>query len=264
MRAALFFIVLLLCVSVFSQTIGSIDTLVQRIDNTIYNDTIVIVRNTKSLERPCQITGYFSGDTLMKTISLFNNSTRKRLTYYSCEIDWIINKPCFVVEIDSIDHSQLTNVYGYEKSFNNYKVLKYEVKEPLDSVYLQHPGRLLWDADYTIDILHALIDRRAEKYHFKVRLTKALPLPAGCGRIAFALLQKFEVISTDFPNYDKKFVLLIQPCPEFLGNSFFHRGKVYDVYVATNSGVAFDYDYRNIYEKENLPVFWNRKIIRRK
>ena len=89
-----------------------------------------------------------------------------------------------------------------------------------------------------------------------------MPLPAGCGVFAFGHLQKFEVLSTDFPNYDKKFVLIIQPCPEFLGDNFFKDNKVYEVDVATNSGVTFGYVINNDYKNENLPTFWSRKIVK--
>ena len=80
--------------------------------------------------------------------------------------------------------------------------------------------------------------------------------------MAFGHLQKFEVLSTDFPNYGKIFVLIIEPCPEFLGDNFFQDDKIYEVDVATNSGTTFGYSYFNNYEKENLPIFWRRKIVK--
>jgi hypothetical protein len=104
--------------------------------------------------------------------------------------------------------------------------------------------------------------KAALTYQFRGKLVKAAPLPPGCGTIAWAVVQKFEVISTTFPDYNKKYVLIIQPCPEFLKERFFETGKTYDIDVATNSGVTFDYCLVNIYEKEKLPIFWARDIKR--
>ena len=69
------------------------------------------------------------------------------------------------------------------------------------------------------------------------------------GEISWAIVQKFEVISTTFPGYNKKFVLIIQTCPEFLKKDFSRKGNIYNVDVATNSGVTFGYVVRNYYEK---------------
>ena len=248
--------------SVFSQTINNIDTLVQQIEKARYTDSIIIIHNPQNSKYPCQITGFFFGDTLMKTIALFKTSQRKRVTYYNCTNDLMTDRPRFVTEYDSVENIQLSKVCGFDNYIDNYTVLSSYIKNPLDSVYFKYPSRLMTDADYSIEMALAVIDKKAKKYHFKVRLTKALPLPPGCGIIAFALLQKFEVLSTNFPNYNKKFVLLIEPCPEFLGNGFFQTGKIYEVDVATNSGTPSGFSYSNDYKKEQLPIFWNRKIIK--
>jgi len=99
-------------------------------------------------------------------------------------------------------------------------------------------------------------------YHFKVRLTKALPRTPDCGYMAFALVQKFEVISTDFPNYNDRFILLIQPCPEFLGKNFFKTDNIYNVDAGKTSGETIGFTFTNTYDKEKLPILWSRKIIK--
>lgn len=106
------------------------------------------------------------------------------------------------------------------------------------------------------------LDNQDTIYHLKVRLAKALTLTPDCGYMAFALVQKFEIISTDIPNYDNKFILLIQPCPEFLGKDFFKTNNLYNVEAAKTSGKKIGFTYTNNYDKEKLPIFWSRKIIK--
>jgi hypothetical protein len=187
----------------------------------------------------------------MKSITRFKRGSRIRLTYYDND------RSVYVKEFDSTTNELLAEVYG-----SGYDVYKSQVRKPLDKEEKKQPYRLLENADYSTVIDFAIVDRKAKKYHFKVKLRSALPLPPGCGTMAFGHLQKFEVLSTDFLNYDKKFVLIIEPCPEFLGDNFFQDDKIYEVDVATNSGVTFGYSYLNNYEKENLPIFWSRKIVK--
>ncbi|MBS1513147.1 MAG: hypothetical protein JST86_20085 [Bacteroidetes bacterium] len=160
-------------------------------------------------------------------------------------------------EFDSTTNEIFSEVYG-----SGYTIYKSQVIKPLDADEKKEPYRLLENADYSTPVGFAVVDRKAKKYHFKVKLIKALHLPAGCGYFAFGHLQKFEVLTTDYPNYNKKYVLIIQPCPEFLGDKFFQDGKIYEVDVATNSGVTFGYVINNDYKAENLPTFWSRNIIK--
>ena len=240
-----------MCVSTFSQTVKSIDRLIYRIDHTKFSDSITILDSTNRTRTLIQITGYLSGDTLLKSITRFKKSSRIRLTYYDND------RSIYVKELDSSTNELFAEVYG-----SGYDVYKSQVLKPLDKEEKKEPYRLLENADYSTVIGFAVVDRKAKKFHFKVKLTNALPLPPDCGIMAFGHLQRFEVLSTDFPNYDKKFVLIIQPCPEFLGDNFFQDDKVYEVDVATNSGVTFGYSYFNNFEKENLPIFWSRKIVK--
>ena len=98
-------------------------------------------------------------------------------------------------------------------------------------------------------------------FRLKVKLIKADPLPAGCGVFAFALAQKFQVIEGSFgPIKPKMVILLIEPCPEFLGEGFFVKDRIYNVKVSSNSGAPFQYLVRNAYDKENFLCFWVRDI----
>jgi hypothetical protein len=203
------------------------------------------------MRKPVLITGYLSGDTILKSITRFKQSTRIRLTYYESD------RSIYVKDFDSATNEIYSEVYG-----SGYTIFKSQIFKPLDVEEKKEPYRLLDNSNYSGVLGFAVVDRKAKKYHFKVKLTYAIPLPPGCGTIAFGHLQKFEVLSTNFPNYEKTFVLIIEPCPEFLGDNFFQDDKIYEVDVATNSGVTFGYSYFNNYEKENLPIFWSRKIIK--
>ena len=252
MKISFLIISTLLYASTFSQTIKSIDKLIYRVDNTKFTDSITILDSVNRMRKSVQITGYLSGDTLMKSVTRFKQSSRIRLTYYDNE------RSVYVKEFDSTTNEMFSEVYGL-----GYTVYKSKVIKPLDIEEKKEPYRLLENSDYSTAIGFAVVDRKAKKYHFKVKLTNALPLPAGCGIFAFGHLQKFEVISTDYPSYDKKYVLIIELCPEFLGDKFFQDGKIYEVDVATNSGVTFGYVINNDYETENLPTFWSRKIAKK-
>ena len=85
--------------------------------------------------------------------------------------------------------------------------------------------------------------------------------PPGCGVLALALTQKFEIMESNFvPLKLKNNILLHQPCPEFLGNDFFITNKMYKVKVTKKSGASFEYIIFNNYEKENLPTYWIQEI----
>ena len=257
MKIGLLFVVVLCCSQAFSQTVNSINKLIYRVDHTVFTDSIDILDTTTALTKPVRIIAYLSDGTLQKSIARFRNSSRIRLTYYSTRTGSDA-EAVYVKEIDEHSGEQLTEVYGFD-----FTVLRSAIAKPLESEERERPYELLQNADYSTTIGFALVDRKAEKYHFKVKLVQALPLPPSCGLVAFALLQKFEVISTDCPNYDNRYVLIIEPCPEFLGAKFFEDNAIYEVDVATNSGVTFGYSYYNNYEKENLAVFWSRNIIKK-
>ncbi|MDP2160199.1 MAG: hypothetical protein Q8K02_06935, partial [Flavobacterium sp.] len=81
---------------------------------------------------------------------------------------------------------------------------------------------------------------------------------------AFAIVHRYKVIRTDFPNYNQKHVLLIQTCPEFFKDDFFQKNTIYEIDVSTNSGVTFDYVIYNNYDEVDLPIFWVEDIVKKK
>lgn len=232
MKAYVLLISILPSVALSAQSVDSIGRLVHHIDKTRITDSFEVTKFSD--KSPVRLVAYLSGDTVLKTKVTFKNSARVRMGYYGRSKN-LTDGPCYVREYDSVTGKQVTEVYGFD----------------------EHPYN---NTDYAIELAVAKTERSGEKYHFTVRLEKALSHPPGCGIMAFALLQKFEVLKTDFPNYDKKYVLLIQQCPEFLGKNFFKTGKIYEVDVATTSGAPFDYIYGSNYKNEHLPTFWNRAI----
>ena len=96
-------------------------------------------------------------------------------------------------------------------------------------------------------------------YTIKAKLLKAEGHPPHCGVIAWALAQKFEIIESDFDIPKPKFqCLLIQTCPEFLGENYFVKNKIYNLKVTKKSMTPFSYTVINPYEKDNLLIFWIR------
>jgi hypothetical protein len=82
--------------------------------------------------------------------------------------------------------------------------------------------------------MFTLILHLRHTYKFTGRLVEAIDLQPKCGDISFAVIQKFQVLHTTFPGYKKKFVLIIQPCPEEGGKDYFQADSVYKMVVTKN------------------------------
>lgn len=237
----------------FSQSVESIDKLVSEIERTIYTDTITITDSPRVSTRPIQVTAYLNGDTLLKTVARYSNSTRLKFSYY----DNLEITPLYVKDIDSLTSNVLVEVYG-----KNFDVYKSTIVKPLEEQEIKQPYRVLDNSDFSTEIGFAIVDRKAQKYKFTGRLVETVTMTPQCGFIAFAVVHKFEVLKTSYPSYDRKYVLIIQTCPEFLKENFFQTDKIYDIDVATNSGVTFGFSISNNYANEDLPTFWTREIKR--
>jgi hypothetical protein len=255
MRQLLILILTFLSTIAFGQSIKSIDKLVSEINAKGFTDSITILDSPRVMTRPIQVIGFLKDDTLVKTIAKFTNSSRLKYSYYHKQQ----TTPAYVKDIDSLTNEVLLEVYG-----KGYDVYKFKIETPLEEQEIKQPYRVLHNSDFSTEIGFALVDRKTAKYKFTGKLVETVPMTPGCGTIAWAIVHKFEVLTTTFPNYDKKFVLLIQTCPEFLKDSFFQAGTIYEIDAATNSGVTFGYSVINNYKKENLPTFWTREIKKQK
>ena len=255
MRKLLISILTFLTTTTFGQTVKSIDKLVSEINATRFTDSIIILDSPRVDTRPIQVIGFLKGDTLLKTVAKYYNSSRLKYSYYDKEQ----TTPLYVKDIDSLTSKILLEVYG-----KNYEVYKSNIKTPLEDQEVKQPYRVLHNSDFSTEIGFALVDRQAKKYKFTGKLVETIPMTPHCGTLAWAIVHKFEVLTTTFPSFEKKYVLIIQACPEFLKGGFFQAGTIYDIDVATNSGVTFGYAVINRYEKENLPTFWTREIKKQK
>lgn len=251
MKQKFLLILTLLTSTAFSQSIESIDNLVYEIEKTIFSDTITVLDSPRVDTKPIRVIAFLKDDILLKTIATYSNSSRLRFTYY----DKQENTPVYVKDIDSLTKDILLEVYG-----KNYDVYKSIIKKPLDKQEFKEPYRVLQNANFSTEIGFALVDNQAKKYKLKGKLVETVQMSPDCGNIAWAIVHKFEVLNTTIPSYDRKYVLIIQPCPEFLKDDFFQAGEIYEIDIATNSGVTFDFSVINNYEKENLPTFWTREI----
>ena len=251
MKQKFLLILILLTSTAFSQSVESIDNLVYEIEKTIFSDTITVLDSPRVDTKPIKVIAFLKDDILLKTIATYSNSSRLRFTYY----DKQDNTPVYVKDIDSLTRDILLEVYG-----KNYDVFKSTIIKPLEEQESKQPYRVLKNANFSTEIGFALVDNQAMKYKLTGKLVETVEMTPDCGRIAWAIVQKFEVLSTTIPNYNKKYILIIQTCPEFLEDNFFQTGEIYEIDIATNSGVTFEFSVINNYEKENLPTFWTREI----
>lgn len=237
----------------FAQDITYIDSLKRAIDGMTFN-TVISIYDTAFAAKERKITAFMCGDTVKKVIVTFKGSPRIRQVYMGY-VGYYENKVFYIKDIDSTNGKLLFEVYGW-----NGKLIKSNVVAALDSEELNNRRLALDNADYDTRIKFYIVDSKADKYIFKCKLTEEVQFPPGCGIVAWALVQKFEVVETDCPGYNNKFVLIIQPCPEFTGQAFFKKGRIYKARVATNSGVTFGFSIVNKYKQETVPIFWSREI----
>lgn len=249
MKAHLLIISFFSISSIFSQTISSIDEHIQNVEQIKFTDSITILKFRSQSNHSLRITGYFLGDSLLKSYARFTNSSRIRITYY--KKDNIV----YAKDFDSVTNIIYAEAYG-----PGYTVLKSKMDNRFDNEDKSEPYQFLINSDFSTELGFANVGNKAKKYVFKVKLVNPVVSTPHCGFIAFAVVLKFQVLLTNYPNYNQQYVLLIQPCPEFLKQGFFEAGRVYDLDVATNSGVTFGFTLVNNFEKEKLPTFWIREI----
>ena len=95
-------------------------------------------------------------------------------------------------------------------------------------------------------------------YLFKAKLTKLSRPTPHCGLYAWAITQKFELLDSSSANQKSKFVLIVQPCPEFMPKGFFKRGRIYNIKASIRNRTT--HMVKNNYESLNLPTYWTEDI----
>lgn len=228
--------------------------LIEEIEISKFTDSVTTSALFQVKHKPVEVKGYLKGDTLLKSIAIFSEFNKILHTYY----DKSTKMPIYVKVVDSSSNKIVREVYvlGYHR----YKTLnksKEDVENDDIKLIIEH-------SDFSGEIGFALVERQAYKYKFIGKLLEKVTMTPNCGREAFAIVHKYKVLSTDFPNYKQNYVLLIQTCPEFNGKNFFQKNKIYEIDVSTNSGVTFNYTIFNEYEKDDLPIFWVEDIVQKK
>lgn len=234
----------------FGQTISGIDSLVSRIENDHFFDTIVVdIENNTIYE---SLTGFVSKDSLMKIEVKYKDTAS--LTIYS--------------EKNHSSHFQ----YFYARECRGQKIKEYYFFE--DTIVCDSKIYLIWENDsmrelddllsyisYCIE--REIIDKKAAHYTFVGKLHEIPQDISSCGGIIpSGAAFKYEVIETDFEFYKCKYVIIKTACPPLYGKGYFVAGEKYRLRVATNNGASFNIKIVNDYSKENIPEFWLRQIER--
>ena len=238
---------LVLTVKLSGQTIKEIDSLVKWIDNCHFTDTVYKYGTEKS--KSDSLIGYVSCDTIKK-IHVYNKDNSQIIIYY-----WkphkMIDDVLFVKEFQG---NQTNQYYFWDDSLvvsDNERYSEYSNKRVKD-IFEKFDN-------YFSPIEFQYIDDQAQKFIFVGRLVEVPKMTPHCGVLAHALTIKIEVVDTDYKDYNNQYVLINQPCPEFLGDGYFIKNQKYKIFVATNDGVPFSYAVSNIYD-EDIPIFWSRHI----
>ena len=251
-RILIIFIGFILIQKAFGQEINYLQQYILKID-TAKNYNKVYLSDTINKEK-VNIVGFEKNDTLYKVELNFPNTNRKRIIYFR-RGNYRFENVCLVKE----SNIQTNEIYINIEIWDN-KIIKSYTKDVIDAKEKNDIEYIIKHYSYLeADLLFKSIDNRAEKYFLKGYLLEKLELPAGCGIFAFATAYKFRIIETDFKTRKKYIIVLIQ-CPREKGENFYKKGAIYQINLATNSGVPFEWSIYNKYEKQNLPTFWARQI----
>lgn len=74
------------------------------------------------------------------------------------------------------------------------------------------------------------LNLKSDTLRMQLKLTKKSLTP-DCGVVIFTASQKFEVLINRHSLFPKKYVTILQTCPEFLGRDFFAEGRIYEAVV---------------------------------
>lgn len=246
-RCSYILVFALFSIIVKGQTINQIDSLVNWIDSSVYTDTVVCYGSDKS--EYDSIIGYISNDTI-KMASVFLNKSN-RLNIYYWKPYKLVNDLLFVSEIKG---AKTAHYYFWNDSL---LISDYERYSEYDNAYTNDIFEKF--EGYLSNVEFQYIEDQAQKYIFVGRLVDVPKMTPHCGAFAFSRTFKFEVIESDYSNYDSKYVLINQPCPELYDDGFFVKNGKYRIYAATNDGAPFNYIVHNDYD-EDTPIFWSRDI----
>lgn len=87
---------------------------------------------------------------------------------------------------------------------------------------------------------------KSRKYELTGKIVNNISLPPNCGYIAYATVIEFEIINSNINNYTDKKIPVIVKCPEFYGDHFFEKDKIYTLNLIDKSQTDFGWSIINI------------------
>jgi hypothetical protein len=86
----------------------------------------------------------------------------------------------------------------------------------------------------------------SRKYLLTGKIVNDVSLPPGCGYIAYATVIEFEIIDSNIKNYTDKKIPIVVKCPEFYGDYFFEKDKIYTLQLIDKSQTDFGWTITNL------------------
>lgn len=84
------------------------------------------------------------------------------------------------------------------------------------------------------------------KYKLTGKIVSDISLPPDCGYVAYATMIEFEIINSNINNYQDKKIPIIVKCPEFYGDLFFEKDKIYTLQLIDKSQTDFGWTITNL------------------
>jgi hypothetical protein len=102
----------------------------------------------------------------------------------------------------------------------------------------------------------AISDFNCDTLKAQIKLVKVRPTPP-CGIGLWTTAQKFELLMHNRPFIPKRYLTVLQSCPEFLGKNFFQQGRIYEVVLVR---ATEDDGSKYTSDNERLPTYWCTRI----
>lgn len=258
MRPLLFLFVFLPVVSVSQvvETVEKIDQLVRRIDAMKFTDTIVANDSMydRLYDNEQEIIGFLHNDTLLKSVTRYNNSDRVRVAYHRAMKGYLNHVVC-VREYDDISSRLLAEVYvGYD-SFYTWRdtILKgYVFHQAQAKEYIRNL-RNRADKRFAIEVRQ--LDDKGQKIEFVAEVAEDTWRNAPpCGDLAHAGYFKFKILASSDSALAGQYRYLIKSCFRDEARKIFTKGTRFRIWAATTSGATFSYNFTDVGVSRGKPL----------
>ncbi|MBL7745773.1 MAG: hypothetical protein JNN00_20040 [Chitinophagaceae bacterium] len=217
MRFLIFLISSMMFLNSYAQSIQSIDAIRNRIDNTIFSDTIILnhSRYDHLNHDENEVIGFFHNDSLLKTITRLRTSTQTKTVYYQYAKDFPFSvsgydgTAIYAKEIDTSNPYFFNEIYARidEKYSWNHTILKQSSSTRLDdSASLKF--RLLLN-NYAFPMHLKRIYNHSRKIHIVAQLIEdSLVMQGGCVRNPLVAL-KIRILRSSVTLYENKIIYIV-------------------------------------------------------